>query len=103
MGRQTHKTDRQPELEELESKVGQLKEQASRVRRDVQKLIDTRHEKRRAVVNRLRCTGCGLCEQVCPAHAIRVTYLAHVDPNRCTGCGVCAENCPQGALSLRRR
>ena len=55
---------------------------------------------RHAVVNRLKCTGCGLCEEICPAEALRVTYIAIVDRQRCTGCGKCVETCPNGALSL---
>jgi len=55
----------------------------------------------RAVVQRSKCTGCGLCRELCPHGAIRVTYIANVAPERCVGCGVCVENCPVRALSLR--
>jgi ferredoxin len=53
-----------------------------------------------AVVDRSLCTGCGLCEEMCPAHAIRVTYVANVNEQRCTGCGLCVQSCSVGAIHL---
>lgn len=99
----TKDIDFQRRLNEVKSKVAGLEEHLTDVRRRIQKLTPARRVMRYAVVNRLRCTGCGMCEQVCPVGAIRVTYVAHVDTGRCTGCGICVESCPQGALSLGRR
>ncbi|MFO8006257.1 MAG: 4Fe-4S binding protein [Candidatus Brocadiia bacterium] len=45
--------------------------------------------------------GCGLCEQLCPVGAVRVTYVAKTDPQKCTGCGICVRECPRGAIRLR--
>ena len=101
--RQVQGTDFQEGLVQLKAKIALLEDQLSNVRRRIQKITPATRVKRYAVVDRLRCTGCGMCEQVCPAGAIRVTYVAHVDKERCTGCGICAENCPQGALSLRTK
>jgi len=48
----------------------------------------------------LRCIGCGLCEVVCPLHAVRVVEKGCtglkpiVNTNVCTGCGLCLELCP---------
>jgi formate hydrogenlyase subunit 6/NADH:ubiquinone oxidoreductase subunit I len=55
---------------------------------------------RHAVVKRERCTGCGLCGELCPTGAIRVTYRATIVVDRCTGCGICVEVCPLGAIHL---
>jgi len=65
------------------------------------------------------CVGCGLCEAVCPAHAIRVVateptpdhpnlvswtnrYASdfEVDLIRCIFCGMCEEACPTNAIQL---
>ncbi len=42
----------------------------------------------------LKCTGCGVCTQVCP-NGIGIDL--NQDRARCTGCGACAEACPNGA------
>jgi NAD-dependent dihydropyrimidine dehydrogenase PreA subunit len=49
-----------------------------------------------------RCTGCGLCLDVCP-HAVfslsgRRAELA--DRGACMECGACALNCVAGAITL---
>ncbi len=48
------------------------------------------------------CRRCGICEQMCPYHAITVQELsAEVNDALCHGCGVCASECPVGAIQLR--
>ena len=49
-----------------------------------------------------RCSGCGLCEQVCPYQAIAVGEegVAVVNQALCKGCGVCVSSCRSGALDL---
>lgn len=45
------------------------------------------------------CTGCGLCEQACPAPgALRIEdgQLLH-DDSQCVSCGACVAACPTGA------
>jgi ferredoxin len=44
------------------------------------------------------CTGCGLCVNVCPVRAIRLSDAAHIEIDRCTGCGACANICKKGAI-----
>lgn len=51
------------------------------------------------------CRACGLCEKICPRHAIKIeTNESVLDfyhyAFRCTGCGVCAANCPEDALTI---
>lgn len=55
-----------------------------------------------AVVDRVACTGCGMCARVCPADAISMDAdgKAVVNPNVCRGCGVCVEHCPANAIRL---
>ena len=42
------------------------------------------------------CTHCGLCAEVCPSGAIRMTEdgAVDVDPERCIGCKYCYQACP---------
>ena len=56
-----------------------------------------------AFVDKEECIGCGLCEHVCPFHAISVEETARVDSGRCMGCGACVDQCPRSALSLLPR
>ena len=49
------------------------------------------------------CVGCGSCERVCPAHALRLhNGLPHIDRSRCIRCFCCQEFCPKGALKVVR-
>ena len=100
MRQQSQKTAVQKQLGELAQQATGLQDQLSEVRKRIQELRTVAPGERYAVVERSRCTGCGLCEQLCPVRAIRVTYVANIDAQRCTGCGVCVQNCPQGAVHL---
>jgi ferredoxin len=51
-------------------------------------------------VDASRCTGCGICIDVCPEQAISIQRVAVVNPRLCTTCGACVRQCPQGALTL---
>jgi NAD-dependent dihydropyrimidine dehydrogenase PreA subunit len=46
-----------------------------------------------------KCAGCGVCEDVCPVEAIRVSDgVARIDQNRCNECEACVETCPNEAI-----
>lgn len=55
-----------------------------------------------AAVDAGRCTGCSMCEGVCPVNAITVEETAYIDTAKCTGCGQCVAECRNGALTLRK-
>ena len=53
--------------------------------------------------DRDKCTGCGMCVEVCP-HAVFFIEgdKARIgDRDRCMECGACAKNCPFAAVSVR--
>jgi NAD-dependent dihydropyrimidine dehydrogenase PreA subunit len=50
-----------------------------------------------------KCTGCGMCLQVCP-HGVFRMNCARVEireKDACMECGACARNCPFAALSVQ--
>ncbi|MBN2301419.1 MAG: 4Fe-4S binding protein [Lentisphaerae bacterium] len=54
-----------------------------------------------AKVDTEKCTGCGLCVDVCPTEAITLTNdKAKVDAEKCVDCGQCVEECPNNAISI---
>jgi heterodisulfide reductase subunit A len=57
-----------------------------------------------AVVDEERCSGCGICEPLCPYRAISYDgepRVAKINEAVCKGCGVCAAACPGGVISAR--
>lgn len=58
-----------------------------------------------ARVDENKCTGCKLCESVCPAGAIEmVANLATIDSDRCIDCQRCIDRCSrENAISRQSR
>lgn len=50
-----------------------------------------------------KCTGCGMCTEVCPhaVFAVEGKKARITDRDLCMECGACAKNCPFGAISVR--
>jgi heterodisulfide reductase subunit A len=56
----------------------------------------------RASVNADRCSGCRICNNLCPFNAILFhadRMVSEVNPALCQGCGTCVAACPAGAIS----
>jgi heterodisulfide reductase subunit A len=56
----------------------------------------------RATVNEAKCSGCRICNNICPFSAISfIDNLAvtRINPALCQGCGTCVAACPAGAIS----
>ena len=51
-----------------------------------------------AVIQADKCTGCGICRDLCRFDAISDTYV--VDPTACEGCSVCVHFCPEKAVDV---
>ena len=77
-----------------------------------EKPFKTEHMRGRHVLDMSRCTGCSMCQQVCPANAIDMVVVEgdwkqnprkrfpRIDLHKCTFCGLCVEYCPFKALSM---
>ena len=50
------------------------------------------------------CTGCGICEKLCPQKAIAFEpsengkIVVYITPWKCTACGLCVKACPVGGI-----
>jgi len=58
-----------------------------------------------AFVNEDECSGCGICEVLCPFQAIELQprdgkRVSHVNEAVCKGCGTCGAACPSGAIAM---
>ena len=62
-----------------------------------------------AVIDELRCRGCGRCVEICPYHAVSFAanalggWHAVVDQALCKGCGNCIAVCPSSAADCPYR
>jgi electron transfer flavoprotein alpha subunit len=54
----------------------------------------------KALIDHLKCTVCGVCEDVCPVSAITVGESSAEVSDDCTLCGMCLDTCEFGAISL---
>jgi heterodisulfide reductase subunit A len=57
-----------------------------------------------SAVDTSKCTGCGMCVEVCPFNAIELDPeqgVAVIKEALCKGCGACASSCRGGALDIK--
>ncbi len=56
----------------------------------------------RATIDADKCSGCRICNDLCPYNAIvfhEDSMVSEVNPALCQGCGTCVAACPAGAIS----
>ncbi len=56
----------------------------------------------RASVNADQCSGCRVCNNLCPFNAIAFLAdkkISEINPALCQGCGTCVAGCPAGAIT----
>jgi heterodisulfide reductase subunit A len=56
----------------------------------------------RATINQDKCSGCRICNNLCPFNAILFhedKMVSEVNPALCQGCGTCVAACPAGAIT----
>ena len=56
----------------------------------------------KASVNHEQCSGCRICNNLCPFNAIAFIeddQVSDINPALCQGCGTCVAACPAGAIS----
>jgi predicted Fe-Mo cluster-binding NifX family protein/ferredoxin len=89
------------ELEELKQQAEILKQQKQQIEKRISELESGR--KAAAFVQTDKCTGCGICADVCPANAIRIDKHAVVNPQLCTACAACVSECPNEAIIITQQ
>jgi heterodisulfide reductase subunit A len=55
-----------------------------------------------ATIHEERCSGCRICNNLCPFNAIDFLQdkaVSYVNAALCKGCGTCVAACPAGAIS----
>jgi ferredoxin len=66
------------------------------------------HEAGQVTIDNEKCTGCGLCAEVCSDAILELIDGIAVATNKdsvfgCIGCGQCMAICPEGAISVNGR
>jgi heterodisulfide reductase subunit A len=55
-------------------------------------------------VNKNKCSGCGVCQLICPFQAIEIDgeeKVAVINEALCKGCGACVSSCVCGAINIK--
>jgi heterodisulfide reductase subunit A len=86
---------------DIPNSVAQGAASAARVLRMIQQGEITL-EPYRASIDQDKCSGCRICNNLCPFRAISYDaekMVSDINPALCQGCGTCVAACPAGAIS----
>lgn len=86
---------------DIPSSVSQGSAAAARVLKLIQQGEMTLEPYRASVVED-KCSGCRICNNLCPFRAIsydEAKMVSNINPALCQGCGTCVAACPAGAIS----
>ncbi|KUG02951.1 hypothetical protein ASZ90_019658 [hydrocarbon metagenome] len=50
------------------------------------------------IIDKNKCSSCGLCADVCPVEAISIYGEYTIDQDKCIACGWCQGDCPAYAI-----
>ncbi len=89
------------ELAELKQQAEMLEQQKRQLNQRITQLESSRRAV--AVVDSEKCTGCGICVDVCPAGAIEVNEQAVINTDACTGCAACVSECLNDAITIAQK
>jgi predicted Fe-Mo cluster-binding NifX family protein/ferredoxin len=89
------------ELAALKQQAELLEQERQQLNKRIAQLESGR--KAVAVVDSEKCTGCGICIDVCPVNAIEVNEQAVINADACTGCAACTWECPNAAIVIIQR
>jgi len=85
----------------LKQQAAAIRERMQQIQERIGQLDGRRQGGLTAAVDPARCTGCGLCVEVCPVEAIGLEDgRAVVDARVCAGCTACVQACPNEAISM---
>jgi heterodisulfide reductase subunit A len=88
---------------DIKESIAQAKAAASRAITVLSK-EELQGEGKVAVIDDVRCNGCGLCIDVCAYSAIEMDAekgIARVNEALCKGCGTCSASCRSSAINLK--
>ncbi|MGQ4872849.1 MAG: Coenzyme F420 hydrogenase/dehydrogenase, beta subunit C-terminal domain [Promethearchaeia archaeon] len=64
--------------------------------------IKSIYEPVKIIFNSKICSGCGLCEGICPVNCLNIENgIGLIDENKCLRCGLCYYICPRSYLPVR--
>ena len=89
------------ELATLKQQAEMLEQQKQQLNQRITQLESGRRAM--AVIDSEKCTGCGICVDVCPANAIEVNEQAVINTDACAGCAACVSECPNEAIIIAQK